>query len=173
MSSEQFEHIQRIRQDFYASERLKASTNSSIRALATDLYKEDIHFIFELIQNAEDNTYKKKGSYPPYISFELTKTDPIGTPKSDGALIIRNNEIGFSSDNVDAICAVGQTTKKKEQGYIGEKGIGFKSVFRVTENPHIFPTVTISVCPSLMWKRVSDTLCHNGLKRYLKGWTPL
>ena len=138
MSSEQFEHIQRIRQDFYASERLKASTNSSIRALATDLYKEDIHFIFELIQNAEDNTYKKKGSYPPYISFELTKTDPIGTPKSDGALIIRNNEIGFSSDNVDAICAVGQTTKKKEQGYIGEKGIGFKSVFRVTENPHIF-----------------------------------
>ena len=138
MSSEQFEHIQRIRQDFYASERLKASTNSSIRALATDLYKEDIHFIFELIQNAEDNTYKKNGSYPPYISFELTKTDPIGTPKSDGALIIRNNEIGFSSDNVDAICAVGQTTKKKEQGYIGEKGIGFKSVFRVTENPHIF-----------------------------------
>ena len=138
MSSEQFEHIQRIRSDFYASERLKASTNSSIQALATDLYKEDTHFIFELIQNAEDNTYKKNGAYLPYISFELTKNDPTGTPYSDGALIIRNNEIGFSPDNVDAICAVGRTTKKKEQGYIGEKGIGFKSVFRVTENPHIF-----------------------------------
>ena len=138
MSSKQFEHIQRIRSDFYASERLKASTNSSIQALATDLYKEDTHFIFELIQNAEDNRYKKNGAYLPYISFELTKNDPMDTPYSDGALIIRNNEIGFSPNNVDAICAVGRTTKKKEQGYIGEKGIGFKSVFRVTENPHIF-----------------------------------
>ena len=39
---------------------------------------------------------------------------------------------------MDAICNVGETTKKKKQGYIGEKGIGFKSVFRVTNNPHIF-----------------------------------
>ena len=52
-------------------------------------------------------------------------------------MIIQNNEIGFMHDNVSAICAVGKTTKKKEQGYIGEKGIGFKSVFRVTNNPHI------------------------------------
>ncbi|MCY4554602.1 MAG: RNA chaperone Hfq [Candidatus Poribacteria bacterium] len=53
-------------------------------------------------------------------------------------MIVRNNEVGFNPDNVDAICAVGETTKKKGQGYIGEKGIGFKSVFRVTDNPHIF-----------------------------------
>ena len=139
MSSAQFKHIQRVRQDFHGgSKRLKDSLNHSIKTLAHDLYNKHTHFIFELIQNAEDNTYEKQGTYPPYISFRLTKTDPTCTPGSNGALIIQNNEIGFQRDNVDAICEVGKTTKEKGQGYIGEKGIGFKSVFRVTGNPHIF-----------------------------------
>ncbi len=139
MSSAQFEHIRSIRQDFHqGSKRLKESSNNSIKTLADDLYNKHTHFIFELIQNAEDNTYEKQGTYPPYISFQLTKTDPTCTPGSKGALIIQNNEIGFQRDNVDAICAVGATTKEQGQGYIGEKGIGFKSVFRVTGNPHIF-----------------------------------
>ena len=50
-----------------------------------------------------------------------------------------NNEIGFQLENVRSLCSVGQSTKKnKSQGYIGEKGIGFKSVFRVSDCPHIF-----------------------------------
>ena len=120
------------------NEKLKSSLNNSIKILADDLYNKDTHFIFELIQNAEDNSYEKHSNQPPYISFELTKTDPTSTPGSHGALIIQNNETGFNRKNVDAICAVGETTKKKVQGFIGEKGIGFKSVFRVTDNPHIF-----------------------------------
>ena len=139
MSSAQFEHIRSIRRDFHGgSKRLKDSSNNSIKTLADDLYNKHTHFIFELIQNAEDNVYNLRGPYPPYISFRLTKTDPTCTPGSKGALIIQNNEIGFQRDNVDAICQVGKTTKEKGQGYIGEKGIGFKSVFRVTGNPHIF-----------------------------------
>ena len=136
MPTEQFEHIQRIRNEQHnASKRLKDDLNNSIRVLADDLYNKHTHFIFELIQNAEDNTYKDP---VPYLSFRLTKTDPTNSEGSQGALIIQNNEIGFSHDNVDTICRVGKTTKKKERGYIGEKGIGFKSVFRVTDNPHIF-----------------------------------
>ena len=135
MANEQREHIREIRNDFQASQRIKDSLNNSIQALAKDLYSKDTHFIFELIQNAEDNTY---GELEPSLSFRLVKSDPTGTQGSDGALIIQNNEIGFSPDNVDAICAVGKTTKSKIQGYIGEKGIGFKSVFRVTTTPYIF-----------------------------------
>jgi hypothetical protein len=129
------EHIAKIRKDFQASQRVKDSLNNSIQALSRDLYNKDTHFIFELIQNAEDNSYQK---VEPSLSFRLSKTDPTGTQGSHGALIIHNNEIGFSSNNVEAICAVGKTTKSKIQGYIGEKGIGFKSVFRVTSIPHIF-----------------------------------
>ena len=139
LSNEQFEHIRQIRMGFHeGSEKLKTSLNNSIKILADDLYNKHTHFIFELIQNAEDNSYEKHNTQPPYISFQLTKIDPTSTPGSNGALIIQNNEIGFNSENVNAICAVGETTKKKDQGYIGEKGIGFKSVFRVSDNPHIF-----------------------------------
>ena len=140
MSSDQFEHIQKIQNEFHEVskvERVRDSLNNAIQLLAEGLYSKRPHFIFELIQNAEDNKYENRDSYQPYISFQLTKTDPTCTVGSDGALIIKNNEIGFNHDNVSAICAMGKTTKKKEQGYIGEKGIGFKSVFRVTDNPYI------------------------------------
>ncbi len=136
MPSEQFEHIQGIRHEFHrASERVRDSLNNAIQHLAGSLYSRNPHFIFELIQNAEDNTYKNTS---PSLSIRLTQIDPTGTEESDGALIIENNETGFTSENVDAICKVGETTKTKAQGYIGEKGIGFKSVFLVTDNPHIF-----------------------------------
>ena len=136
MISNHREHIRRIREDFQASQRVKDSLNNSIQALARDLYSKDTHFIFELIQNAEDNTYQ---AVEPSLSFRLVKVDPTAaTHGTYGALIIQNNEIGFSSENVDAICAVGKTTKIKIQGYIGEKGIGFKSVFRVTSEPQNF-----------------------------------
>ncbi|MDO9576172.1 MAG: hypothetical protein Q7J55_06565, partial [bacterium] len=135
MNTNQREHIRKIREDFQASQRVKDSLNNSIEALARDLYSKDTHFIFELIQNAEDNAYEIE---EPSLSFLLVKTDPTETKDSDGALIMQNNEVGFSVANVDAICAVGNTTKSKIEGYIGEKGIGFKSVFKVTSNPHIF-----------------------------------
>ena len=138
MPSEQFLHIQQIRNEWQRvseSDRGRDSLNNALELLADGLYSRDPHFIFELIQNAEDNSYDEPA---PSLSFWLTKIDPTGSEGADGALIIQNNETGFCPENVDALCAVGKTTKQKAQGYIGEKGIGFKSVFRVTENPHIF-----------------------------------
>lgn len=136
MSSEQFKHIQKIRQTYRDdSELSKANQLNLIKIIAEDLNNTDAHFIFELIQNAEDNKYVEP---VPYISFRLTKTDPTYTDGSEGALIVENNEVGFNHNDVNAICAAARSEKKKKHEYIGEKGIGFKSVFRVTENPHIF-----------------------------------
>ena len=143
--SKEREHIEKIRKEkFWLDEKGQLSKENpliddlinSIARLSEGLYSKDTHFIFELIQNAEDNEYYK--GTEPSISFRLVKADPTNTPNSVGALIVQNNEIGFSPDNVDAICAIGKTTKSKLQGYIGEKGIGFKSVFRITTIPHIF-----------------------------------
>ena len=132
--SQREEYICEIRNEFNASQRVKDSLNNSIRALAQDLNNKDTHFILELIQNAEDNAYQVA---EPSLSLKLLKTDLTNTNGTSGALIFQNNEVGFSAENVNAICSVGQTTKSKVQGYIGEKGIGFKSVFRVTSIPHI------------------------------------
>lgn len=137
------DHINQIRREKYWLDEnghlrevnpLVADLQDSIMHLSEGLYSSDAHFIFELIQNAEDNVYQAD---QPSLSLTLTKTDPTGTKNSNGALIFQNNETGFSIENVNAICAVGKSTKSKFQGYIGEKGIGFKSVFRITSMPHI------------------------------------
>jgi len=94
--------------------------------LAKEIHTKNPHFIFELIQNAEDNEYK---DFKPTIRF-IIDTD---------YLIIRNNERGFDEKNVWALCGIGETTKtNKSLGYIGEKGIGFKSVFMVADKVHIY-----------------------------------
>lgn len=112
----------------------RESLASSVKILADDIYAKDSHFIFELIQNAEDNNYPDQSA--ARLRFEVCLIDIEG--QNETALIVHNNEVGFNDKNVRAICQVGQSTKKKMDGYIGEKGIGFKSVFRITSSPYIF-----------------------------------
>jgi hypothetical protein len=44
-------------------------------------------------------------------------------------IVLECNEDGFTKENLSAICSVGESTKASSHGYIGAKGIGFKSVF--------------------------------------------
>lgn len=50
---------------------------------------------------------------------------------------IECNENGFTHENLKAICAIGKSSKVGAAGYIGEKGIGFKSVFMAAWKVHI------------------------------------
>jgi hypothetical protein len=95
--------------------------------LAKEIYTKRPRFVFELIQNAEDNEYRD--GIRPRIRFIIKQNE----------LVVQNNENGFEEKNVWALCAVGGTTKEKKiLGYIGEKGIGFKSVFMITDQPRIY-----------------------------------
>jgi len=51
--------------------------------------------------------------------------------------VIDSNEDGFLEENVNAICKIKTSTKKGVRGYIGEKGIGFKSVFKIASKVHV------------------------------------
>ena len=86
-------------------------------------------FLNELIQNADDCDYPE-GVIP---SFSLTQSP-------DDVLISGYNETGFSKQNVRAITAIGESTKSVLLGHtqqIGEKGVGFKSVFGVASSVDI------------------------------------
>ena len=107
---------------------------NSVEILANDLNEKKTHFIFELIQNAEDNDYRP--NTPPSLRIEVCEQEIEG--ELGPVLIVHNNETGFEEKHVMALCRVGKSTKTKAQDYIGEKGIGFKSVFRVTKCPYIF-----------------------------------
>lgn len=91
---------------------------------AIEIYSEATHFIFELVQNADDNDYAP--SVEPCLYFDAT----------DCSIEIRCNEVGFTAANVQAICNVDKSTKKSKDS-IGEKGIGFKSVFKVADSVHV------------------------------------
>ncbi len=104
----------------------------AVARLSSELYARDCHFVLELIQNADDNRYSS--DVIPEITFCLSSTE----------LVYWNNELGFSEANIRAICDVGASTKTKhldEDGksslLIGHKGIGFKSVFKVTDTPQV------------------------------------
>ena len=94
-----------------------------------NLYSKNTRFLYELIQNAEDNSYSiatGDGS-EPFLSFELRP----------GKIVVDSNENGFSQANIESICSVAKSTKQQSAGYIGEKGIGFKSVFKIAKKVHI------------------------------------
>lgn len=105
---------------------IKRKFNNSLTKLSDDLYSKDIHFVLELIQNAEDNKYDDDKI--PFLKFTI---------ESD-RILIQNNEKGFDENNIKALCSVGESTKTKQLGYIGEKGIRFKSVFRISDEPQIY-----------------------------------
>ncbi|XP_030534760.2 protein NO VEIN-like [Rhodamnia argentea] len=102
-----------------------ARLGRALRCLSQELYSQDSHFLLELVQNADDNTYLE--NVEPALVFIL----------QESGITILNNERGFSAQDIRALCDVGNSTKKGSAGYIGKKGIGFKSVFRVTDAPEI------------------------------------
>lgn len=104
---------------------MRSKLDRALKLLSQDLYAKDIHFVLELLQNAEDNSYEP--GVVPEVRFILT----------NDAILVQNNESGFSEENIRSLCDVANSSKKKRLGYIGEKGIGFKSVFRVTDEPLI------------------------------------
>ncbi|XP_025076268.1 uncharacterized protein LOC112553340 isoform X4 [Pomacea canaliculata] len=115
----------------------------SLDRLSRDLYTKDTHFVLELVQNADDNTYPESLTQ----ASDAPTTRPTGPNKNcpsvkfvieADCVKVLNNECGFEETNVRALCDVGRSTKGKHKyGYIGQKGIGFKSVFRVTNRPEV------------------------------------
>jgi hypothetical protein len=102
----------------YLTDQLKSLVGRSLERLSKELYNSDMHFVLELIQNADDNQYNTK----PALVFLI----------DSNSIEIYNNELGFEENHIQAICDIGKSTKgKHQQGYIGQKGIGFKSVFTV------------------------------------------
>lgn len=78
-------------------------------------------FIQEIIQNADD------------CEYEVEKPTLI-LRHSENQLSVEYNEKGFTNKHVRAITAIGESTKQTLYGRsdaIGEKGVGFKSVFNV------------------------------------------
>src|SRR5664280_21197 len=94
--------------------------NFDFDSVLSGIYNDPSHFIYEILQNAEDSGASN-------INFDL----------KEDALIISHNGRQFNFDDVNGISGVGISTKKDDINAIGKFGVGFKSVFAVTKTPII------------------------------------
>ncbi|GAA4444156.1 sacsin N-terminal ATP-binding-like domain-containing protein [Novipirellula rosea] len=92
-----------------------------IRNLLTELYPENAHFIYELLQNAED-------ARATTVEFKLF---------NDRLQFEHNGKRVFSFADVDSITSIGASTKRNDPTSIGKFGVGFKAVFAYTETPEV------------------------------------
>ncbi len=86
-----------------------------------DFYPDQAHFVFELLQNAEDAGATK-------AAFTLLP---------DGCRFEHNGTRDFTEADVRAITGIHNSTKNKVPDQIGKFGVGFKSVFVYTLSPII------------------------------------
>lgn len=106
----------------------KYGTASHHLAYFADIYSTRTHFIFEVLQNAEDALSRRELSdISGYVHFDL---------HSD-KLEIRHNGKPFDERNVIGICGIGEGTKAGDYTQIGKFGIGFKSVYAYSFFPEI------------------------------------
>lgn len=76
-------------------------------------------FVMEFIQNADDEKSTE-------MNFALSKD----------SLLISNNGTVFTQDDVASICRIGRSSKTPAD-YIGYLGVGFKSVFLISDAPEV------------------------------------
>ena len=110
-----------IYQTISASNLKKYGTESEkILRIIINQYSDRTHFIYEILQNAEDAGASQ-------IRFHLTDT----------ALEIFHDGRPFDEKDIDGVCGIANGTKE-DGTRIGHFGIGFKSVYCYTEIPQIY-----------------------------------
>lgn len=93
-----------------------------IKNLLTELYPDKAHFIYELLQNAEDMEATE-------VFFGL----------NDSQLVFEHNgkRRDFTLEDISAITNVGQSPKRDDPTSIGQFGVGFKAVYAYTNTPEV------------------------------------
>jgi len=99
----------------------KSGNYDGIINLLTNLYPGNAHFIYELLQNAEDTgaTTVRFSLFDNSLRFD------------------HNGERLFSLEDVKSITKIGKSTKVDDPTSIGKFGVGFKAVFAYTASPEI------------------------------------
>lgn len=94
-------------------------TDKNYRKHFKNPYSDKTHFVFELIQNADDNQSNS-------LEFRLDEEE----------LLVSNDGCRFTEKDVRSICSIGASNK--DLTHIGTFGIGFKAVYSYTDCPEIY-----------------------------------
>lgn len=104
-------------------------------------------YLLELIQNAVDAMQKQAQTIAKLDDLSLEQVDIEPEELEEKyrcrveltplALYVANDGQSFTAVDVQALCAMGQSTKPAGE-YIGYKGLGFRAVLEITDSPEIY-----------------------------------
>lgn len=108
---------------------------SGVKDTVVNKYSDQAHFIYELLQNADDvkatvATFRLKED-GLYFTHNGTVQFTISNPQNE-----RKDKSNGNLGHVNAIVSIGNSNKKGNS--IGKFGVGFKAVFQYTQTPHIY-----------------------------------
>lgn len=113
------QHLSLIRSEYeQAAGRVRDALIGSLATVEREFSRRG-HYLYEFMQNADDACSR-------YMAVRL----------GPDTVEILNDGRPFAAEDVDSVCSIGRSWKKPE-GYIGYLGVGFKSVFLVSERPEI------------------------------------
>lgn len=111
-----------------------------IRKIVEELYPDDAHFLYELLQNAEDTGATE-------VHFTLTAD----------RLAYQHNGRPFEIRDVEGITDIGEGAKADDDEKIGRFGVGFKAVFAYSETPHIWsPTFSFKISELVLPSEIQE-----------------
>lgn len=89
--------------------------------------------VYELLQNADDAMYG-----------DATHDDRIDFRLDEKSLWVGNSGRPLTEADIRGLCGTGASSKGEQKGrrraFIGQKGMGFKSVLEVTDRPRVYST---------------------------------
>jgi len=115
-----FDKLANNRQELVEGMKKNRGFLEGLRRHISELNPEKAHFIFELLQNADD-----QGA--TFVEFFL----------QDKQLLFIHDGTPFSLDDIESITNINWSTKKDDPTKIGKLGVGFKAVYAYTETPKI------------------------------------
>ena len=120
---------------------IEENKSEGIYKLLTELYPDNAHFIYELLQNAEDTEATK-------VFFDIH--EDFLEFRHDGKRV-------FNEKDIDTITNFATSTKADDITKIGKFGIGFKAVFSYTDTPKIYSgQYAFKICDFIIPEIIDD-----------------
>lgn len=119
--------VDRIRDQIEAGRdtRIWSDYVNSLKLISQVVFTRSSGFILELLQNSEDAGHGLSGIGEFDVHVDRRR-----------ARIVHNGK-PFDEQDVESVCGI-RSSKKPETGTLGYLGIGFKSVFKVSDSPEIY-----------------------------------
>jgi hypothetical protein len=148
-----------------SADTLEKPSMRGVQRSVVDKYSDQAHFIYELLQNADDvkattATFRLEKS-GLYFTHDGSVRFTVSNPQNEEA-DTNNGTLG----HINAITSIANSNKTEAS--IGKFGVGFKAVFQYTQTPHIYdPEIRFKIerfiVPHMLdtdldWRKCSETV---------------